>query len=61
LDFAGTKLPNMEKGLHVNLHNNLWGTAFNQWYDEDASFRVALNFTVLDNVDMKRNTPEIIN
>jgi hypothetical protein len=26
-------------GLHVNLYNNLWGTAFPQWYDQDMRFR----------------------
>ena len=29
-------------GMHFNLHNNLWGTAFPQWYADDASFRFAL-------------------
>ncbi len=26
-------------GMHVNLYNNLWGTAFPQWYDRDMRFR----------------------
>jgi hypothetical protein len=26
-------------GIHANLHNNLWGTAFPQWYDDDGLAR----------------------
>ena len=26
-------------GLHINLHNNVWGTNFPAWYDDDARFR----------------------
>jgi hypothetical protein len=37
--------PALEKGLHVNLYNNVWGTNFPQWYDEDARFRFALHFS----------------
>jgi len=29
-------------GMHVNLYNNLWGTAFPQWYDLDMRFRFRL-------------------
>ena len=28
--------------LHFNLYNNLWGTNFPQWYDENARFRFSL-------------------
>jgi len=28
-----------EGGLHVNLHNNVWGTNFPAWYEDDARFR----------------------
>ena len=35
--------PNVE-GMHFNLYNNLWGTAFPQWYSDDALFRFTLNF-----------------
>lgn len=31
--------PDTGGGLHVNLLNNLWGTNFRMWYDEDARFR----------------------
>ncbi|WP_120461859.1 DUF5054 domain-containing protein [Paenibacillus aceti] len=29
-------------GMHVNLHNNVWGTNFQAWYEEDALFRFKL-------------------
>ncbi|MGZ9585634.1 DUF5054 domain-containing protein [Paenibacillus marinisediminis] len=31
-------------GMHVNLHNNIWGTNFPAWYEEDALFRFKMNF-----------------
>jgi len=31
--------PDMQEGVHVNLFNNLWGTAFPQWYSDDMLFR----------------------
>ncbi|WP_339796700.1 DUF5054 domain-containing protein [Paenibacillus sp. FSL R5-0744] len=31
-------------GMHVNLHNNVWGTNFQAWYEEDALFRFKLKF-----------------
>lgn len=31
-------------GMHVNLHNNVWGTNFPAWYEEDALFRFKLHF-----------------
>lgn len=34
--------PNMLEGVHVNLYNDLWGTAFPQWYGGDMRFRFAL-------------------
>jgi len=36
--------PNLARGLHFNLYNNLWGTNFPMWYGEDASFRFKLRF-----------------
>jgi hypothetical protein len=44
LNFDGDNQPACENGMHFNLFNNLWGTAFNQWYDNDALFRFVLNF-----------------
>ena len=32
-------------GMHANLHNNLWGTAFPQWYDDDGSARFVITRT----------------
>jgi len=31
--------PDLSEGLHVNLYNNIWGTNFPMWYEEDACFR----------------------
>lgn len=36
------KQPDMRAGVHVNLYNNLWGTAFPQWYGRDMQFRFVL-------------------
>jgi len=43
LYFDGESQPNIANGMHWNIYNNLWGTAFNQWYSDDAKFR----FTIL--------------
>lgn len=29
----------LDQGMHFNLHNNIWGTNFPMWYEEDAKFR----------------------
>ena len=34
--------PDMRGGVHINLYNNLWGTAFPQWYGQDMKFRFVL-------------------
>jgi hypothetical protein len=34
--------PEMHGGVHVNLYNNLWGTAFPQWYGDDMRFRFVI-------------------
>lgn len=31
-------------GFHFNLHNNLWGTNFRMWYEEDVQSRFTLTF-----------------
>ncbi len=41
LEFDNDPL-DLRGGMHVNLYNNLWGTAFPQWYDEDMQFRFGL-------------------
>lgn len=38
LDFHN-RLPDLSGGVHFNLFNNVWGTNFTMWYDEDALFR----------------------
>jgi len=45
LYFDGESQPAVEGGMHFNIFNNLWGTAFNQWYDDDARFRFTIHFT----------------
>jgi hypothetical protein len=34
--------PPLSQGMHFNLYNNIWGTNFPMWYDEDARFRFIL-------------------
>ena len=41
LKFPDT-LPKLDSGIYCNLHNNVWGTNFPMWYDEDARFRFSL-------------------
>ncbi|MFE0555089.1 DUF5054 domain-containing protein [Paenibacillus sp. NPDC058910] len=43
LQFDHTFAP-LTGGMHVNLHNNVWGTNFQAWYEEDVSFRFKLHF-----------------
>jgi len=38
LDF-NNRLPSLKRGVHFNLHNNVWGTNFPMWYEEDSRFR----------------------
>lgn len=35
-------IPDMRGGVHVNLYNNIWGTNFPMWFEEDAVFRFRL-------------------
>lgn len=35
--------PNLNGGVYFNLFNNIWGTNFPMWYDEDARFRFTMN------------------
>lgn len=41
LDF-NDRQPPLRRGMHFNLYNNVWGTNFAMWYDEDARFRFAV-------------------
>jgi len=43
LSFDNT-LPDLVKGMHFNLHNNLWSTNFVLWYEDDGTFRFDLRF-----------------
>ncbi|MHB1319906.1 MAG: DUF5054 domain-containing protein, partial [Anaerolineae bacterium] len=36
--------PQLEHGMHVLLYDNLWGTNFPMWFEEDAAFRFVLRF-----------------
>ena len=38
------QVPSLEGGIHFNLYNNLWGTNFPMWYEQNASFRFSLSF-----------------
>lgn len=42
LDFNNRRPP-MSRGMHFNLYNNVWGTNFRMWYDDDARFRFSLD------------------
>lgn len=37
-------LPRLDHGMHFNLHNNVWGTNFPMWYEDDSLFRFNLHF-----------------
>ncbi|MFW5767578.1 MAG: hypothetical protein ACOCXO_04335 [Bacteroidota bacterium] len=32
-------LPDLAEGVHFNLYNNVWGTNFRMWFEEDMVFR----------------------
>jgi len=43
LRYAGKdEQPDLSQGVSANLYNNLWGTAFPQWYDGDGAARFQL-------------------
>jgi hypothetical protein len=44
LDFNNEPL-NLSHGIHFNLLNNLWGTNFPMWFEEDCHFRFAIDFS----------------
>lgn len=43
LDYKN-ELPSPDDGIWFGLYNNLWGTNFPMWYEEDARFRFTLFF-----------------
>lgn len=38
--------PALAGGMHICLHNNVWGTNFPMWYEDDARFRFVLRPTL---------------
>ena len=36
--------PDLSRGVHFNLYNNVWGTNFPMWFEEDCRFRFVLKF-----------------
>lgn len=43
LDFHN-EMPDLRGGMHFNLYNNVWGTNFPMWFEEDASFHFQLQW-----------------
>lgn len=41
LDFTN-ETPKLDQGFYLNLYNNVWGTNFPMWYEEDARFRFSI-------------------
>ncbi len=37
--------PNLKNGMHFNLLNNVWGTNFPMWFEDDARFRFEIVFS----------------
>ena len=35
----------LDGGMHVNLHNNVWGTNFQMWYEENTKFRFVISLS----------------
>ncbi len=38
------RLPDPDGGMHFCLYNNVWGTNFTMWFDDDMKFRFKLTF-----------------
>ncbi len=47
LDF-NNRQPDLREGFYFNLFNNIWGTNFKMWYEEDARFRFVIRPGVSD-------------
>ena len=39
----GTGLPDLSAGPNVNLHDNVWGTNFAQWFGEAMRYRFTVD------------------
>ncbi len=46
LNFSNEQ-PNLKGGMHFNLYNNIWGTNFPMWFEEDCRFRFTIHFSKL--------------
>lgn len=46
LDFHN-QLPDLSGGMHFNLYNNIWGTNFPMWFEDDAQFRFRLGLKTI--------------
>lgn len=38
-------LPELAGGMHINLHNNVWGTNFRMWFDDDLAVRMSIEIS----------------
>lgn len=38
------QLPDLNRGVHINLYNNLWATNFTQWFGDPLRFSIGLHF-----------------
>lgn len=45
LDFSNEQ-PDMAQGVHFNLYNDLWGTNFPMWLENDCRFRFRLRYEI---------------
>jgi hypothetical protein len=36
------EIPVLEQGMHFNLYNNVWGTNFPMWFEDDSLFRFSI-------------------
>jgi Domain of unknown function (DUF5054) len=46
LDFNNEQPDPTADGIHFNLFNNIWGTNFPMWYDDDARFRFKVRHSI---------------
>ena len=44
-DACADEIDPLNGGVHANLYNNLWGTAFPQWYDDDGVARFEIHMS----------------
>ncbi|WP_207655687.1 DUF5054 domain-containing protein [Vallitalea okinawensis] len=39
------QVADLNNGFYINLYNNVWGTNFPMWYDEDSLFRFSIQYS----------------